>query len=1002
MSTYRLDKGGLIDRTQPVRFSFDGRSQLGFKGDTLASALIANGQHMVARSFKYHRPRGILSAGPEEPAAIVQIGDDPARTDPNIRVTEQEIYAGLSARSQNAWPSLEFDIGRVNDLAWRFLPAGFYYKTFMGPPFGWMNFEPFIRAAAGLGKAPSAPDPDRYEVTNRHCDVLIIGAGPAGLRAADAASAAGARVILCDEGAMLGGQLLSESALTTLNDGTALDFVTETAATIGARDTVTVLTRTTAFGYYGENFIGLWERVSDHLAPSERAARAPRERVWRVRAREVVLATGAIERPIVFHENDRPGIMLASAAQTYAIRYGVLPGRTILTFANNDAAWMNAFVLQDSGARIAGIADARPSVDDALLSQAAARAIPVMQRSAIVGTSGQARVKQALVRSLDSALQPTGAVRPVDCDLILVSGGYNPNVALFSQSRGRLAYDAGLAAFRPAESFQRERSAGSCNGAFSLADCLAEGEAAGRAAAEACGFSTKALAPLALPIRERTASKTYPLWEVPSGGKISRAWVDLQNDVTAKDLKLAVQEGYTSVEHAKRYTTTGMGTDQGKVVGINAFGILAQTMGKSIPEVGVTTYRQPYKPVTFGALAGQHVGPLFHPRRGTPMHEWHREKGAHFETVGEWLRAWVYPKPGESWQRAVQREAKAARTGIGILDASTLGKIDIRGSDAREFLNRVYTNSWTGLAPGRSRYGLMLNEDGMVIDDGVTTCLADDHFHMTTTTGGAAAVLSHLEDYLQTEWTALDVTCVSVTEEWAVASICGPHSPKLIADLFGEGFDPETMPFMSMKETTLAGIPVRLFRISFTGEISYEINIPADYGRWLWEVLMEAGAPYAIAPYGTETMHLLRAEKGFIIVGQETDRTVTPYDLRMDWIVSRKKGDFIGKRSLFRSDTMREDRRQLVGLLTEDGSVVAEEGAQIIATEAEPAPPVPMIGHITSSYYSPNLNRSIALALVKGGGKRMGETVYITRRGAGAPIKAIVAEVDFMAKKEAE
>lgn len=995
MTTYRRNTGGLIDRTVPVRFSFDGKQMFGFKGDTLASALIANGQHMVGRSFKYHRPRGILSAGAEEPAAIVQIGDA-AGTAPNVRVTEQEIYTGLSARAQNAWPSLEFDVGRINDYMWQFLPSGFYYKTFMGPPANWMIFEPFIRAAAGLGKAPSQPDPDRYETANAHCDVLVVGGGLTGIMAAEAASLSGARVILCDESAALGGQLLSEDDNTTLNDMDAVSFAKVGEARLRERDNVTVLTRTAAFGYYGENFVGLWEKVTDHLPPSERPERAPRERVWRVRAKQVVLATGAMERPIVFHENDRPGIMLASAAQTYAYRYGVLPGRNILVFTNNDAAWMNAFALLEAGASIAAIVDARPQLTDELLSKAAIAGIEVFTRSGIVATKGHARVKSAEICLFDDAMQPVVPGRWVDCDLIAVSGGYNPNVALFSQSRGRLRYDNDRAAFCPAVSWQNERSAGSCNGAFDMASCVREGEEAGLAAALACGFKKPKTTPVLIATNQQTASKTYPVWEVPSGRGINRAWVDLQNDVTAKDLKLAVQEGYTSVEHAKRYTTTGMGTDQGKVVGINAFGILAQTMGKSIPDVGVTTYRQPYKPVTFGAIAGQHTGAFYAPRRTTPIHEWHREHGAYFETVGDWLRAWVYPKPGEQWPRAVQREAKAARTGIGILDASTLGKIDIKGKDARTFLNRVYTNAWSKLGIGKCRYGLMLREDGMVFDDGVTTCLADDHFHMTTTSGGAAGVLSHLEDYLQTEWPYLDVWCTSVTEEWAVASLCGPQCPKLMADVFGDGFAPDDMPFMSMKEVTLKGVPVRVFRISFTGEVSYEINVPASYGRWLWEILMEAGKSYAITPYGTEAMHLLRAEKGFIIVGQETDGTVTPHDLCMDWIVSSAKGDFIGKRSLSRSDTKRKDRLQLVGLLTQDGSVVVNEGAQIIETAHEPAPPVPMIGHVTSSYYSPNLNRSIALAFVKSGKVRLGETVYVTQRGQGDPIKATITGVDFL------
>ncbi|MEO1067261.1 MAG: 2Fe-2S iron-sulfur cluster-binding protein [Pseudomonadota bacterium] len=488
MSTYRRETGGLIDRTKPVNFSFNGKNYLGFEGDTLASALIANGQHMIGRSFKYHRPRGILGTGAEDPAALVQLGNDKARTDPNIRVTEQEIYNGLIARPQNVWPSLDFDIGRLNDLMWRFLPAGFYYKTFMGPPMNWMFFEPFIRKAAGLGKSPTEPDPDHYESVNRHCDVLVIGGGPAGIMAAEAASLAGARVILCDEGPRLGGQLLSERPETRLNDTDVISWSEEKAATFATRDNITVLNRTSAFGYYGENFVGLWEKVTDHLAPSDRPERAPRERIWRVRAKEVVLATGAFERPIVFHENDRPGIMLASAAQTYANRYGALPGKNVLVFTNNDAAWMNAFALQDAGASIVGIVDARPKIDGGLLAKAAEAGIDIFPRSGIVGTKGKERVRQAEVRTLGDNLEPTGAAKSVECDLIAVSGGYNPNVALFSQSRGKLRYDEDIAAFRPGPSWQHERSVGSANGTYDLGKCLEEGVQAGSAAATACGL----------------------------------------------------------------------------------------------------------------------------------------------------------------------------------------------------------------------------------------------------------------------------------------------------------------------------------------------------------------------------------------------------------------------------------------------------------------------------------------------------------------------------------
>ena len=999
----RLPAGGLIDRSRTIRFTFDGRSYTGHPGDTLASALLANGEAMVARSFKYHRPRGIVGAGSEDPAALVEIVDGPGRADPNTRATEQEIYDGLVARAQNCWPSLRHDLNAFNDVLSPFLPAGFYYKTFKGPPAGWMLFEPLIRRAAGLGHAPEEPDPDAYESVNRHCDVLVVGGGPAGLMAALAAGRAGARVILAEETAALGGSLLSaHPAAVKVADAAPAAWADDMHAALAALPDVTVLARTTAFGYYANNFLGLWENVCDHLPPAKRPLRLPRHRLWRVRAREVVLATGAIERPLVFHENDRPGIMLAGAVRTYVHRYGVLPGRNAAVFANNDTGWRAAFDIAQSGASIAAIVDVRTEVPGELLAEAARRGIPIHAGSTVVDTAGRRRIRSIDVAPLAAAETATAAPVRIACDLLAVAGGYAPNVSLFSQSRGKLAYDPSIEAFRPGLSWQRERSAGSANGTFRLADAVAEGARAGAAAAERAGFPA---VDLDVPKVEGVSwdqGAIAVLPELPSNvpKRKRRAWIDLQDDVTAKDLRLAVQEGYRSVEHAKRYTTTGMGTDQGKVANLNAFAFLAAERGEPITAVGTTTYRQPYKPVPFGALAGQHVGDHFAPRRTTPMHDWHRRQNAVFEPVGDWLRARANTRPGETFPAAVQREARAARQAIGVLDASTLGKIDVRGRDARTFLNRVYTNAWTRLAPGRCRYGLMLGEDGMVVDDGVTACLADDHFHMTTTTGGAARVLGKLEDYLQTEWPDLEVHLTSVTEQWAVASICGPVSDRLVTDLCDDlDADPAGFEFMTWRDARVCGVPVRVFRISFTGELSYEINIPATYGLWLWEEIMARGAAYGVTPYGTEAMHLLRAEKGFVIVGQETDGTVTPHDLRMDWIV-KKSGDFIGRRSLSRADTAASGRRQLVGLLTEDPRTVLMEGAQVIGSAREPAPPVPMLGHVTSAYFSPTLGRSIALALVKDGGRRMGGRLWVARAGA-APVPVTVSETDFLAGAEA-
>ena len=979
---YRLAEGGRIDRSTCVTFRFDGRDYAGYRGDTLASALLANGVRTVARSFKYHRPRGVLTAGSEEPTALVQAGADPATTVPNVRATELELYDGLEATPQNCWPSLGRDVGVVNDRLSRFLPAGFYYKTFMGPPLGWMRFEGAIRAAAGMGKSPTAPDPDRYEHVNRHCEVLVVGGGAAGLVAARQAARAGARVILAEETAALGGGLLAGApGAVTIDGRPGWAWLAEMEAELRALPEVTLLTRTTGTGWYDRNWVTLAEALQDHLPPAARDPRRPRQRLWRVRAKSVVLATGAIERPLLFDANDRPGVMLAGAVRAYLHRFGVAPGRRAVVATNNSDAWRTAFDLHGAGVEVAAIVDSRRDPDERLIARARALGLPVRTDAVVLGAKGRAQVRGATV-----ARTGGGERDEVACDLLVVSGGWAPNLALYAQSKGAIAWDDDLQAFRPQPNGAAARFAGGAAGAFDLATSL---RAAAVVGAEAAGGE----AGDAPEVHDDAVAYALAPAPKPNGGRV---FVDLQNDVTTKDIALAAREGYRSVEHAKRYTTLGMGTDQGKTSGLNGVATLADTLGKTIPEVGVTTFRPPYKPVSFGAVAGQHVGELFHPRRTTAMHEAHVEAGAVFELVGDWLRPRVYPRPGESFDAALQRECRAARTACAVLDASTLGKIDVKGPDAREFLNRIYTNAWMKLAPGRCRYGLMCNEDGMVFDDGVTACLADDHFHMTTTTGGAAGVLAWLEEYLQTEWPDLRVYLTSVTEQWAVASICGPESPKLAAELFDDiDADPEAFPFLSHTSGHIAGVPVRVFRISFTGEISYEINVPARYGLWLWRLIEERGATYGLTAYGTEGMHLLRAEKGFIIAGQDTDGTVTPLDLGMRWAV-KNSADFIGRRSLFRSDTARPDRRQLVGLLTKDPAVVLGEGAQVIAEPAERSPRTPMIGHVTSSYRSPNLGRAIALALVEGGRHREGETVHVARRDA-APVAATITGPDFLA-----
>ncbi|HMR31480.1 MAG TPA: sarcosine oxidase subunit alpha family protein [Geminicoccaceae bacterium] len=992
---WRLPSGGRLDRGRRLRFSFDGRAYEGFAGDTLASALLANGVHLAGRSFKYHRPRGIMTAGAEEPNALVGIDRGNGAEDPNLRATQVELFDGLAATSQNRWPSLAFDIGAVGDLLSPFLPAGFYYKTFMWPPSWWTRvYEPRIRAAAGLGRSPAGPDPDRYLHRHAHCDVLVVGAGPAGLMAAATAAAAGARVILADDQPEPGGALLADAA-SRIDGLPALRWVGRAAEELEAMPEVTILSRASVFGYYDHNYLGILERLADHLSATP--PRMPRQRLWRVRAKQVVLATGAIERPLVFGDNDRPGIMLAASARAYLNRWAVKAGGRVVLFTNNDSAYAAALDLAAAGSAVEAIVDARPDPQGPLPARAREAGIVVRAGSILVRTEGRRRIDHAWIAPADS---PDVVPERVACDTLLMSGGWNPAVHLHSQARGRLRFDDRIAAFVPDGDLPAGRSAGACNGSYGLADCLGEGARAGAEAAEAAGFV--AAVPTVPAVYEESASTMAPLWLAPSrepAHKV-RAFVDFQNDVTAKDLKLALSEGFRSIEHVKRYTTTGMGTDQGKTSNVNALAIVADALGQGIEATGYTTFRAPYTPVTFGALAGPGPGALFDPVRKTPSHGWAEQQGAVFEDVGQWKRARYFPRAGETMQEAVARECRAARRAAGLFDASTLGKIDIRGPDAASFLDRVYTNAWSKLEVGRCRYGLMLRDDGMVLDDGVTARLGPDRFHMTTTSGNAARVFAWLEEWLQCEWPGLRVFCTSVTEQWAAIAVTGPKARDVLAaagtdiDLSREAF-----PHLSWREGRVAGLPARVFRISFTGELSYEVNVASGYGAALWESLWRTGQPFGITPYGTEAMHVLRAEKGYVIVGQETDGTVTPHDLGMGRIVSRQKTDFIGKRGLARPDLVAKGRKQLVGLLTRDPAVVLEEGAQIVE-DPKQALPMRMLGHVTSSYMSANLGRSIALALVAGGAERSGQTLWVPMPDGAVEIEVTPSTVFYDPKNE--
>ena len=995
----RLKIGGRIEHDAVLEFTFDGKRYEGHPGDTLASALLANNVHLVARSFKYHRPRGILSAGAEEPNALVRVGTG-ARVQPNLRATQVELYDGLVAESQNRHPSLTFDLGAINAVMGRFLPAGFYYKTFMWPASMWMTYEHYIRAAAGLGRAPEEHvDPDRYEKTNLHCEVFVAGGGGTGLMAGLAAGRSGARVVIADEQNELGGWLLGE-ADTLIDSKDTASWIASVVAELEAMPDVTLLRRTTVFGYMDHNYLTLLERVCDHLG--ETPSHLPRQRMHKVRADQVVLAQGAHERPLVFAGNDLPGVMLSGAVRSYVNRHAIIPGNRAIVFTNNDDAYRTALDLHHIDVHVV-VVDIRHDARSGVIEEAEAAGIEILRGHAVTSVADAHHVGHVEVAEVDDdAKELISEPFHIDCDLLAMSGGLSPAVHLHSQSRGKLVWDNELLCFRPSTAHEASLSAGACNGVFDLEEALIDGAHQGAAAAELAGYpAAKTDIPTVVTAHQNWKPKAA--WSVPSEhapGRGPKAFVDFQNDVTSGDVSLAVREGYESVEHLKRYTTLGMATDQGKTSNVNGLAILADALGKDIAQVGTTTFRMPYTPAGFGAIAGRETGALFDPVRRTILDSWHQSNGAMFEHVGQWMRAWYYPREGEGMQDAVNREVRAARTTAGLLDASTLGKIDIRGRHAGEFLNRIYTNGWRKLGVGRCRYGLMLGDDGMVMDDGVTTRLGDNHYHMTTTTGGAASVLAWLEEWLQTEWPELDVYLTSVTEEWAVATLSGPNAGKILqAAGIDINLDPAKFPFMSMREAHISGLPVRIFRISFTGELSYEINIRARHGMALWTLLMNVGAEYGITPYGTEAMHVLRAEKGFIIVGQETDGSMTPQDLGMEWIISTVKPDFIGKRALERVGMSAKGRKQLVGLLTKDESRVIPEGAHAVLNPRQSVP-MDLLGHVTSSYFSPNLGRSIALAMLKSGRSLKGKRVYLPMLEGGMIEAEVVDPVFYDPKGE--
>ncbi|MBD0323419.1 MAG: FAD-dependent oxidoreductase, partial [Aldersonia sp.] len=834
----------------------------------------------------------------------------------------------------------------------------------------------------GQGRLAEIPDTAKYDGSHVHTDVLIAGAGPTGLAAALTAARAGARVVLLDEQSEAGGALLGSTD--TIDGKPALEWVNAAVAELAQYPDVLHLQRTTAFGHYDDGFVLALQRRTDHLG-AEAPAAISRQRVWRIRARHIVVAAGAHERPVVFTDNDRPGIMLAHGARTFLHRYGVKVGNQAVVFTTNDSAYLAALDLHDAGVRINAIVDARNDVAPHLRAECADRGITIRTGSVVSGTRGNGRISHAIVS------RPADTPVPLACDVLLVSGGWNPAVHLFSQARGSLRYDDSLGAFVPGVQLDGVSVAGSANGVLDLPGCLREGREAAAAALTDLGFSVAADPMAGESDSVPAAAGPVVLWQVPDPVGAERQFVDVQRDATVADLVRAVGAGMRSMEHIKRYTTIGTAHDQGKTSGIVASGITAELLGTPIQDLGTTTFRPPYTPVAFAALAGRSRGHLFDPERVTAVHDWHVDRGAVFEDVGQWKRPRYYPLPGEDMETAVLRECAAVRGGVGILDGSTLGKIDVQGPDAGQLLDMLYTNMMSTLKVGMVRYGVMCGVDGMVIDDGTVMRLATDRFQAFTTTGGAAHILDWMEEWLQTEWPQLRVRLTSVTEQWHTFPVVGPKSRDVVGAVFPDlDVSNEAFPFMAWRDTALDGVHVRIGRVSFSGELAYEVNVTGWHAQAVWERLVAAGERYGITPYGTETMHVLRAEKGYPIIGQDTDGTITPQDLGMGWAVSKKKPDFIGKRSFTRAANLDPARKQFVGLLPVDAATVLPEGAQIIEAAPDgvlPPPPVPMLGHVTSSYRSAELGRPFGLALVKGGRARIGDTLHVPVDGTLVPVE---------------
>ncbi len=996
MSTRLATGGRLLNKTCALNFTFNGKRMSGHAGDTLASALLANDQMLIGRSFKYHRPRGVVASGAEEPNGLVGMGEG-AKFEPNQRVTTTELFEGLTAKSQNHWPSLVFDLGAVNTKLARFLPGGFYYKTFIQPRAFWKHvYEPIIRKSAGLGKAPKDRDTDKYEHFYAFVDVLIIGGGIAGLQAARAAGQAGAKVLLLEQTAHWGGRAPVDGG--TVDGHPVEAFIENTVSELQAMKNVTLRNRTMGSGVYDHGYVLGYERVGDH----QPGAAGPRHRLWRIRAGQVIAATGAIERPLSFAGNDIPGVLLASAIRDYVVNYGVSVGDRTVVVTNNDDAYRTAITLKKQGLIVPVILDARAEGGGELALQARELGIRVENGKAIAKVKGHKRVTGVEI----CAQAGEGAVlEEIDCDAVAMSGGWSPVVHLWSHCGGKLNWDEANAMFRPdatrpptgADGEGFVSAAGAANGALEIQELLKDADAAGKAAAKATGHSPKRKA--APKGEAEIETPMQPVWLMPQGAHVKlrmKSWLDYQNDVKVSDIQLAAREGYESVEHAKRYTTIGMATDQGKLSNINGLAILSDALNQPIPQTGTTTFRPPYTPISMASIAGEARDECFQPLRKTPIHAWHEENGVYWEPVGAWRRPYCYQKPGESIDEAVNREVINTRKSLGLLDASTLGKIIVKGPDAGRFLDMLYTNMMSTLNPGRCRYGLMCNENGFLMDDGVVAKLDDETYLCHTTTGGAEVIHGHMEEWLQTEWWDWKVFTANLTEQYAQIAVVGPMARKTLEKLTDEDLSAEGLSFMGWKDYTLDGIHARIYRISFSGELSYEIAVRASEGRALWDKLMQAGAEFDVTPYGTETLHILRAEKGFIMIGDETDGTIIPQDLGLHWAISKKKDDFLGKRAQQRAHMTDPNRWQLVGLETLDGSVLPE-GALATAEGVNANGQRNLQGRVTSTYHSATLGRGIAMGLVFGGPERMGEVLSFAKLD-GTDVQAMIVDPIFFDK----